>query len=251
MKTKIIEKLHEVEKEKNIEILLAIESGSRSWGFPSPDSDYDIRFIYKHTTDWYLSPWDKKDTIEFMTEEDLDGSGWDLRKVFHLLHKSNVPLLEHLYSHIFYSKNNAFLEAILPLAEQAFSPISVAFHYLSISKKYYALCLESEVKLKDLFYCVRTMLACKWVIEKGSFPPVIFHEMLSLMPNEIVILINNLLKIKSENGEKYFHANDDLLINYIKTELELISLKAKSLPDGKMDKKLAERTFITLIKSSR
>lgn len=250
MKTKILNKLHTLEKEKNIEILFAIESGSRSWGFPSPDSDYDIRFIYKHPIDHYLSPWDKKDTIEFMTEDDLDGSGWDLKKTILLLHKSNVPLLEHLYSHIFYIKNDAFLDALLPLAETAFSPISVVFHYLSISKKYYTLCLNDYVKLKDLFYCLRTMLACKWVIEKGTFPPVIFHEMLTLIPKDILDIVNNLLRIKSENGEKYFHANDDLLINYIKTELELISSKAKSLPDGKMDKLLAEKTFINIIKSS-
>lgn len=186
MKTKIIDKLKTLEKEKNIEILFAIESGSRSWGFASPDSDYDIRFIYKHPVVWYLSPWEKRDTIEFMTEDDLDGSGWDLKKTFHLLNKSNVPLLEHLFSHIFYVKNDEFLEKMIPLTKEAFSPVAVVFHYLSISKKYLESCNKNEVKLKDYFYCLRTTLASKWVVEKGTFPPVIFHEMLDLLPEKYI-----------------------------------------------------------------
>jgi len=80
MTPKILEKIKEIEETRSVEVLLAVESGSRAWGFASPDSDYDIRFIYRHEKDWYLSPWDKDETIEFMTEDDLDGSGWDLRE---------------------------------------------------------------------------------------------------------------------------------------------------------------------------
>ena len=46
MRDLIIEKLKTIEKEENVRILLAVESGSRAWGFASPDSDYDVRFIY-------------------------------------------------------------------------------------------------------------------------------------------------------------------------------------------------------------
>uniref|UniRef100_A0AAU6WSM5 Nucleotidyltransferase domain-containing protein n=1 Tax=Chryseobacterium endophyticum TaxID=1854762 RepID=A0AAU6WSM5_9FLAO len=56
MTPKILEKLKEIEEKRDIEILLAVESGSRAWGVASPDSDYDIRFIYRHEKDWYLSP---------------------------------------------------------------------------------------------------------------------------------------------------------------------------------------------------
>lgn len=249
MKTKIIEKLKTLEKEKNIEILFAIESGSRSWGFASLDSDYDIRFIYKHPVDWYLSPWEKKDTIEFMTEDDLDGSGWELKKVFHLLNKSNVPNLEHLFSHIFYVKNERFLELMKPLAEQAFSPVAVTFHYLSMSKKYLEYCNKDEVKLKDYFYCLRTTLASKWVVEKGTFPPVIFHEMLDLLPENILNKVNFLLNVKSDNGEKYFHAQDEELFEYLKSEIESLSEKAKTLRAGNLDRSEAEKVFIELLKS--
>ncbi len=90
MKAKILDKLRQVEQDRNIEILFAVESGSRAWGFASPDSDYDIRFVYKHSKDWYLNLWEQTDTIQFMTEDDLDGSGWDIRKALRLLAKSNA-----------------------------------------------------------------------------------------------------------------------------------------------------------------
>lgn len=100
MKTQILKKLKEIEESKQVEILFAVESGSRAWGFPSPDSDYDIRFVYKHSKDWYLNLWEQKDTIEFMTEDDLDGSGWDVRKALKLLAKSNASFTDWLFSPI-------------------------------------------------------------------------------------------------------------------------------------------------------
>ncbi|SKC06799.1 hypothetical protein SAMN05660477_02788 [Soonwooa buanensis] len=248
METKIKEKLRTLEIEKNIKILLAIESGSRSWGFASPDSDYDIRFIYKHPKDWYLSPWEKKDTIEFMTKDDLDGSGWDLRKTMLLLAKSNVPLLEHLYSHIFYVKNYDFLEKMCDLAKDAFSPIAVSFHYLGIAKKYLEICKTDEVKLKDYFYCLRTTLATKWVVEKGSFPPVIFYEMLDLLPTSEREKVEYSLTIKSKNGEKYFHPKDEELTNYLTSEIAFLNDKIKELPSGNFDKSKAEKVFLELVK---
>lgn len=98
MEIKILEKLKEIELQKGVEILYACESGSRAWGFASPDSDYDIRFIYKHDLNYYLSLWEQTDVIEFMTADDLDGSGWDLRKTVKLLAKSNASLLEWIFS---------------------------------------------------------------------------------------------------------------------------------------------------------
>ena len=53
MEALIQEKLHEIEKRENCRILLAVESGSRAWGFASPDSDYDVRFIYVRDKESY------------------------------------------------------------------------------------------------------------------------------------------------------------------------------------------------------
>lgn len=134
MKAKILDKLKEIEKQKGVEILYACESGSRAWGFASPDSDYDVRFIYKHDLDYYLSLWEKPDVIEFMTEDDLDGSGWDLRKAVKLLAKSNAPLLEWLYSPVVYFQDEAFVQQMQALATECFSPIASLHHYLGTTK---------------------------------------------------------------------------------------------------------------------
>ncbi|HAN77121.1 MAG TPA: hypothetical protein DCQ31_04775 [Bacteroidales bacterium] len=81
MEHKINSYLTEIEVANDIEILLACETGSRAWGFPSPDSDYDVRLIYKHKTDWYLSLTEPKDSIELMLDDNLiDISGWELRR---------------------------------------------------------------------------------------------------------------------------------------------------------------------------
>ena len=90
----ITKRLAEIEVEHEVEILYAIESGSRAWGFESTDSDYDVRFIYKHKLEWYLNVLPKRDVIEYPIVDILDYSGWDLRKSLFLLNKSNPVLFE-------------------------------------------------------------------------------------------------------------------------------------------------------------
>lgn len=50
----ILKHLQKIEVQYNVKILYAVESGSRAWGFSSPDSDWDVRFIYVHPLNWYL-----------------------------------------------------------------------------------------------------------------------------------------------------------------------------------------------------
>ena len=85
-------KLSNLEDTHGIRILFACESGSRGWGFPSLDSDYDVRFIYANSEDWYLSIDEKRDVIELPVNSDLDINGWDLRKALRLLKKGNATL---------------------------------------------------------------------------------------------------------------------------------------------------------------
>ncbi|WP_296354706.1 nucleotidyltransferase domain-containing protein, partial [Winogradskyella sp.] len=118
MRKEILNKLKQIEQDKSIEILFAVESGSRAWGFASPDSDYDIRFVYKHSKDWYLNLWEQTDTIQFLTEDDLDGSGWDIRKALRLLAKSNASFTGWLFSPIVYRADSDFLNEIKKLQMQ-------------------------------------------------------------------------------------------------------------------------------------
>ena len=191
MKDKILHKLQQIEHEKGVTLLYAVESGSRAWGFASPDSNYDIRFIYRHDLNYYLSLWKQPDVIEFMTKDDLDGSGWDLRKTVQLLAKSNPSLLEWLYSPVVYYENEAFATQMRALAKECFSPIACLHHYLGTAKKFMTVCEQDEVKLKSYFYALRTALAGKWIIENNSFPPVAFTELLPIAPQNIQEKIKN------------------------------------------------------------
>ena len=245
----ILEKLKKIEQEKNVEILWAVESGSRSWGFASPDSDYDIRFIYKNPTNWYISPWEKKDTIEFMTSDDLDGSGWDLRKMFQLLGKSNPPLLEWLNSPIIYLKNENFISSIKEIEAECFSPIATAFHYLSMSKKYLEACREENIKLKRYFYCLRTALANHWIIVKGTFPPVLMEEMFELLPPNILKKVNYFIELKSQKDESYFHPQDWEMFNFLEKMIAENELKSKTLKGNNFNKEKAEEAFFKILEN--
>jgi len=233
MKEKILEKLKEIEKSKNVEILFAVESGSRAWGFASPDSDYDIRFIYKHKLEYYLSLWEKPDVIGFMTEDDLDGSGWDLRKTVKLLAKSNAPLIEWLFSPIVYFKNDDFAKQMQDLAVECFSPIAVLHHYLGTTKNFMEVCEMEEVKLKSYFYALRTALAGKWIIENNTFPPVAFADLLPIAPQNIQEKITELQEVKANQGEKYLHPKETLVTDFLFETIQFNQENAGKLGSGK------------------
>lgn len=233
MKEKILEKLKEIEISKNVEILFAVESGSRAWGFASPDSDYDIRFIYKHKLEYYLSLWEKPDVIEFMTEDDLDGSGWDLRKTVKLLAKSNAPLIEWLFSPIVYFKNDDFAKQMQDLAVECFSPIAVLHHYLGTTKNFMEVCEMEKVKLKSYFYALRTALAGKWIIENNTFPPVAFADLLPIAPQNIQEKIVELQQIKANQDEKYLHPKEALITDFLLETVQFNQENASKLESGK------------------
>ncbi|HMW61950.1 MAG TPA: nucleotidyltransferase domain-containing protein, partial [Leptospiraceae bacterium] len=146
-------RLTSIEVEHNVEILFAIESGSRAWGFASEDSDYDVRFIYRHPIPWYLNILPKRDVIEYPIVDIMDYSGWDLRKAFFLANKSNPVLFEWLQSPIVYRKNDRFFDSFFPAAMAYFSPISTVYHYLHMATNNYREYLKRDyVKVKKYFY---------------------------------------------------------------------------------------------------
>ncbi len=230
----MIHKLKTLATDKGVDILFACESGSRAWGFASPDSDYDVRFVYTHPLEWYLSVSEKKDTIDLM-EGDFDAVGWELRKKLCLLKKSNVPALEHLFSPITYIEESVSIKELREIAEDCFSPVACMYHYLSMSKKYEEKLSGESVKLKSLFYALRTALAGKWILECNTMPPVVFSKMLSLVKKDEADEIRNLMVIKSENYESYLHSRNEKVINLISSVLVANEKFAKSLSGGKPD----------------
>ena len=248
MITKIREKLQEIERDKKVKILYAVESGSRAWGFASPDSDYDIRFIYKHEPDYYVSLWEKPDIIEFMTPDDLDGSGWDIAKALKLLAKSNAPLIEWLFSPVVYYQDDAFIRQLQVLAMDCFSPIATLHHYLGTTKNFMDVCEQEEVKLKSYFYALRTALAGRWIIENNSFPPVDFMELLPIAPQTIQEKIKELMTIKANQDEKYLHLKEVLITDYLRETVIFNQKNAGTLKSGKKMNEELDGVFKSLIK---
>ena len=247
MKKKINGYLAQIEQEKNVKILLACETGSRAWGFPSPDSDYDIRMIYVHPTDWYLSLTEKKDTIERMLEDnELDITGWDLRKTLRLLWKSNPPLLERIQSPILYRCDEAFTREINGLAKDCYSRIATMHHYLSMARKCNEeVVSEEKFKLKKFFYALRTASVCQWILEREDIPPIELAKLMDglAIDQHLVDRIDELTTLKATVSETYFHQGETDLLDFIRGCITAAEESARHLPSARGEKEDVDRFF--------
>ena len=201
----IVKNLELLEQEENIRIIYACESGSRAWGFPSPDSDYDIRFLYIHPTDWYLRVFPGKDTIDIPITGDSDMGGWDLQKSLPLLKKSNCALIEWLSSPIVYKENTSATAPIKGLISSSFLPISACHHYLSMAKRKLDSVVDLEnCKLKSYFYALRATLCAMHIVVKLSPPPVEIAKLIpQYLPKNLQGNYENLLSQKLANTESH------------------------------------------------
>ena len=197
------EKLSEIEHEQGITVLYAAESGSRAWGFESPDSDFDVRFIYKRPQSEYLRLNASRDVIELPVDDTWDVSGWDLDKALRLLMKSNPTLYEWLSSPICY-RDGGFSVRISPLLPEYFSPSRMLYHYLSMTRNNIRAAFEGDtVKLKRYLYILRSLLACLWVMEYDAPPPVKFADMAGrMLPESLKPSLEYLLAEKVKSSEK-------------------------------------------------
>ena len=202
MKELIIEKLEEIEQTEGIKILHAVESGSRAWGFPSPDSDYDVRFIYVRKPEFYLKLEKTRDVVELPINDMLDINGWDLSKTLQLLHSSNPTLFEWMSSPVVYRQTD-FIDHLRPIMDQYFSCKSGLYHYLSMAEGNYREYLKGEtVRAKKYFYVLRPVLACKWILRTHTKPPMLFRELVDAELDEALKpAVERLLDLKMNAPE--------------------------------------------------
>lgn len=201
----IAARLEAVAAEEGVRILYAAESGSRAWGFPSPDSDYDVRFLYAHERDWYVSLAEARDVIERPLDKwRVDLAGWDIRKALRLLLRSNPAFYEWLVSPIVYVASPLRTE-LRTLFEAAASPRALAHHYWSIARGQWKSEIEgrAEVRLKKYLYIVRPLLSLAWVVQHGGPPPMAIDDLLeqSAVPPEPRRAIDALLAEKRTTPE--------------------------------------------------
>ena len=217
-KTKdIIRYLQDVEREHCVRVLLAVESGSRAWGFESANSDWDVRFIYVHKPEWYFSIVPQRDVIEHMYDDDVDLAGWDLKKALTLLRQSNPSLFEWLHSPIVYYQDEEFMRRIREVESDCFNPIRVMYHYNHIYLKHDARYLQREhCKMKVFFYYLRGILGCMWIDKNNTLPPVPFKELVvgTVEDANLRGKIDDLIRIKKSGEECDQHVVDAELFEY-------------------------------------
>ena len=203
----------------DVELLYVCESGSRAWGLASTDSDYDVRFVYRHRPEWYLSLHPGRDMIGPLIERDgeLDLVGWDVRKFLHHLASSNPGVLEWLASPIVYHSTGTFPEDCRRLADTYFRPRKAIAHYLGIAHGARQAGLDSDDRwnLKKFCYWMRPILSATYIVRHDRRPPIMIDELLPLVEDqELVGLVRELIELKGTVREDYRSRVDPRLITH-------------------------------------
>lgn len=227
---RIKRKLCEIEEKEQVRIIHCVESGSRAWGFASPDSDFDVRFIYIRKPEFYLRLDKTRDVIEWELDDVYDINGWDLQKALRLLHKSNPTLFEWNSSPIVYKTTEDY-DFLRETISDFFLAKSGLYHYLSTAKHQYKIYLQGEqVKLKKYFYVLRPILACKWILERNTPPPMLFSELMDAeLEADMKPTVEKLLEMKMNTSEMGTDKRIDMLNDYIDDQIEQIQQRLDSM----------------------
>lgn len=254
MREIIKNKLKEIEEEYDVSIPLAVESGSRAWGFESTDSDYDVRFIYIRKEEEYLKLERTRDVIELPINDALDISGWDISKTLRLLYKSNPTLYEWFASPVIYYRDEDFCKRIRPYLSAYFLPRNSVYHYLNMAKNNYREIRQSEVvKVKKYFYVLRPVLACRWVLEKKTAPPMRFKELVKEeLPEELMSEVSRLLDLKMNSPEIRKISAVTVLNHYLDESIDALADEILSMSEKRQNEwGPLNELFLTLIRQPK
>jgi predicted nucleotidyltransferase len=225
IEAEIQRRIDAAEKEHNVKVLYAVESGSRAWGFASPNSDYDVRFIYAHPKDWYVAVdlEEKRDVIEYPIVDEIDISGWDVRKALRLFRKSNPSFVEWLHSSIIYRDDGVFAATARSILESSYSINKGIYHYRSMAKTNYRGYLRKPmVPLKKYFYVLRPLLSILWMENQGTPAPIEFDKLRGLVKSntELDEAITDLIERKKLALEKEIAPTVPVINEFIVSELD-------------------------------
>lgn len=243
MKTTIQQKLSEIEKTHGIKILYSCESGSRAWGFPSPDSDYDVRFIYTRSFEDYLTIQPKKDHLSFPINDELDIYGWDISKVLQLITKSNTTPFEWLQSPVIYREDTTIKEELWTLCQSYFCPRSNIHHYLGIAKGAIETMEGEEIKIKKLFYVLRPILSALWCTDRNTIAPMSIFPLMGLLTDDLRRKILSLIELKSTTNESYLIEIDQDIKMWIDQTFTYCMESSLKLEKTSFDQKMVDNFF--------
>ncbi|MDN5863764.1 MAG: nucleotidyltransferase domain-containing protein [Gammaproteobacteria bacterium] len=220
---RIESELDAVEAQHGVRVLFACESGSRAWGFASPDSDYDVRFIYVHRPEWYFHVVPPRDVIELPITDELDINGWELRKALFLLRKGNAALNEWLRSPVIYRAEPVFTQAFRDAMETCYQPERAFHHYLHMALGNYREFLQrDQVRLKKYLYVLRPLLAALWIEREKTMPPMRFLDLVDALVTDTVLraTIDDLLARKRRSPESRYGSPIPRLDMFLDAELQ-------------------------------
>lgn len=249
IRQEILDKLLEIEEKEKVRVLYAVESGSRAWGVESPDSDYDVRFVYVRRREDYLKLEEQKDVIEWQLDEVLDINGWDLKKTLVQFHKGNATLFEWANSPIVYKTTEEW-EAVYESAKPYFSVKAALYHYYGTANSTFKQYLqEDEIKYKKYVYALRPLLACKYIEERHEIPPVKFWDLLKQsLPERLREEIKEMLMIKAESDEKDLKPKMPVIQEYIEKEIDRYGQLSKAMADDRNpDWTALDQVFLKII----
>ena len=224
VRARVLGLLSAIEADQGVTVLYACESGSRAWGFESPDSDYDVRFVYARPRDWYLS-FDverRRDVIESPLVDDIDLHGWDMRKALYLFTRTNGALIEWLNSPLRYLDRDRFATDLRRLVPEHFNATALCYHYSHMARRNARTYLQGDrVRLKKHLYALRPLLAIRHIERGLGFPPVRFESLVdAVAPAELRLGIAELLEAKRATSEMGTGQASRALGRFVEEELE-------------------------------
>lgn len=247
--TEINKKLDEIERKEGVRILHAVESGSRAWGFASPDSDYDVRFVYVRPKEDYLRLDEPRDVIEWQLDKVLDINGWDLKKALRQFANGNATLFEWSGSPIVYRTTDEWTK-IKEVSKQYFSEKAAVYHYYGTAKSTLQGYLQGDmIKYKKYFYALRPLLAAQYIEKYHVAPPVLFDDLLEMdLPEELRQAIDELLEVKKRTVEGEKNPQMPVIREFVEMETERQKEIADNLEDDhNKDLTALNRIFVDII----
>jgi len=241
---RIAKTLEHIADEQSVQLHYACESGSRAWGFASPDSDFDVRFIFVRPLEDYVTLQPRRDVLELPISDDLDVNGWDIFKACRLLQKSNPPLLEWLGSPTVYIENTGLARQLRDQAHEHFSARACCEHYRSMAESTYKKYVNDRdvVIRKKYLYILRPLACIRWMLTHGTFPPTVFADVLSGidLSSGVHCELEQLLQDKRKNQEVGAAPANRTLDAFIRGQLEglpeaIRAIAPRVFPSGGLD----------------
>lgn len=235
---------------RDVNVLVAVESGSRAWGIASRDSDYDVRFVYVRPVDEYLRLKETRDTMNWRLDETLDIVGWDLQKLMRLLRGSNPTVFEWLSSPTVYRESDSF-EAVREIAAKCFSPKASAFHYVGMARgELKRISRDNTVSIKIYLYAIRAILAARWTLDEGVPAPMLLDDLVSAkLEADMVPMLEGLVKAKASTADKATISRCGALDLWIESEIEKLTKRSRVLPSLKrVPWEELDKVFLSIVK---